>query len=134
VAAIHLAQQAVEAAYPWAAEAQAQGVLDPDPRTAQAAALRARGDTLVAAGRLPQALAAYQTAVDIFPGWVSGFIVLAETQEAMGNVQAAAEAYRQAVNFNLKWHGAKAEQAAALVEAGQWAVAVEHYHQIIKGR
>lgn len=134
LAAIHLAQQAVEAAYPWAAEAQAQGVLDPDPRTARAAALRALGDTLVAAGRLQEALAAYQTAVDIFPGWVSGFIVLAETQEAVGNMQAAAEAYRQAVNFNLKWHGTEAEQAAALVEAGQWAAAVEHYHQITKGR
>lgn len=134
MAAIHLARQAVEAAYPWAARSRAQGVLNPDPRTAQAAALRALGDTLVAAGRLQEALEAYQTAVDIFPGWVNGFIVLAETQEAAGNVKAAAEAYRQAVNFNLKWHGAEAEKAAALVEAGQWAAAVEHYHQIIKGR
>ena len=134
LAAIHLAQQAVEAAYPWAAQAQAQGVLNPDPRTAQAAALRALGDTLVAAGRLQEALIAFQTAVDIFPGWVSGFIVLAETQEAVGNVQAAAEAYRQAVNFNLKWHGAEAEKAAALVEAGQWAAAVERYQLITKGR
>lgn len=133
-AAIELAHQAVDAAYPWAAAAEAQGVLNPDPRTAQAAALRAWGDTLVAAGRPQEALEPYQRAVDIFPGWVSGFIALAETQEAVGNLAAAAEAYRQAVAFNLKWQGPQADEAAALVEAGQWAAALERYHRIIKGR
>ncbi len=130
-AAINLAAQAVEAAYPWTTEAEAEGVLNPDPRTAQAAALRALGDTLVAAGRPEEALPAYQRAVDIFPGWVSGFIVLAETQEAVGNLSAAVEAYRQAVAFNLKWQGPQADEAATLVETGQWAAALEKYHQII---
>jgi len=129
-AAVNLAEQAVEAAYPWAAAAQAQGVLDPDPRTARAAALRALGDTLVAARRLPKAVTAYQTAVDIFPGWVGGFLALAQTQEKLGNLPAAAEAYRQAVAFNLDWHGPAADQAAALVEAGQWQAALAQYHQI----
>jgi tetratricopeptide (TPR) repeat protein len=130
-AAIDLAAQAVDAAYPWAAEAQAQGVLDPDPRTARAAALLAWGDVLVAAGRPEEALAPYQTAVDIFPGWVNGFIALAETQEAVGNLAAAAGAYRQAVAHNLKWQSPQADQAAAFVEAGQWKMALEKYHQII---
>jgi uncharacterized membrane protein len=130
-AAIDLARQAVDVAYPWAAEAEAQGVLNPDPRTARAAALRAWGDALVAAGRPEAALEPYQTAVDIFPGWVSGFIALAETQEMVGNLPAAAEAYRQAVIFNLEWHGPQADEAAALVEAGQWEIALEKYHQII---
>jgi tetratricopeptide (TPR) repeat protein len=130
-AAIDLATQAVEAAYPWAAEAEAQGVLNPDPRTARAAALRALGDALVAAGRPEEALEPYQTAVDIFPGWVNGFIALAEAQEAVGNLPAAAEAYRQAVAFNLAWQGPQADETAALVEAGQWEAALEKYHQIL---
>jgi uncharacterized membrane protein len=130
-AAIDLAAQAVDAAYPWAAEAEAQGVLNPDPRTAQAAALRAWGDGLVAAGRPQEALAPYQKAVDIFPGWVNGFIVLAETQEALGNLPAAAQAYQQAVAFNLTWQGPLVDEATKLVEMGQWTAAIETYHQII---
>jgi hypothetical protein len=131
-AALDLARQAVEAAYPWAAEMEAQGVLNPDPRTAKAGALRAWGDTLVAAGRLQEAIAPFQTAVDIFPGWVNGYLALAETQEALGNLPEAAAAYRQAVTYNLKWHGPAADQAAALIEAGQWAEALQKYHQIIE--
>ncbi|MBN1219128.1 MAG: hypothetical protein JXM69_09375 [Anaerolineae bacterium] len=130
-AAIDLAGQAVDAAYLWAAEAEAQGVLDPDPRTARAAALRAWGDGLVAAGRPEEALEPYQTAVDIFPGWVDGLITLAQTQQALGNFPAAAQTYRQAVAFNRKWQGPAADEAAALVEAGQWQMALEKYHQII---
>ncbi len=132
--ALNLARQAVDAAYPWAAEMEAQGVLNPDPRTAQAGALRALGDALVAAGRPAEALEPYQTAVTIFPGWVNGYLALAETQEMVGNVPAAVEAYRQAVVFNLKWQGAEAEKAAALVKAGKWAEALEKYHQIIEVR
>lgn len=131
-AALDLARQAVDAAYPWAAEMEVQGVLNPDPRTAKTAALRAWGDTLLAAGRPKEAIEPYQTAVDIFPGWVDGFVVLAETQEAVGNLPAAAEAYQQAVAYNLKWHVPAAAEAAALVKAGQWAEAVEKYHQIIE--
>jgi uncharacterized membrane protein len=131
-AAIDLAAQAVEAAYPWAAEAETQGVLNPDPRTAQAAALRAWGDTLVAAGRPEEALNPYQTAVEIFPGWVNGFVALAEAQEKVGNLPAAAKAYHQAVAFNLEWQGRPADEAASLVEAGQWVAALEKYHQIVE--
>ncbi len=130
-AILDLAAQAVEAAYPWAAAAEAQGVLNPDPRTAKAAALRAWGDALVAADRPEEALEAYQQAVELFPGWVNGFLALAETQELVGNLAAAAAAYRQAVAFNLDWHGPLADEAAALVEAGQWAAALEKYHRII---
>lgn len=130
-AAIDLATQAVEAAYPWAAEAQAQGVLDPDPRTARAAALRAWGDALMAAGQPQEATAPYQTAVNIFPGWVEGFVALAEAHQAAGNLPAAAEAYQQAVIFNPKWQGPQANEAAALVRAGEWGSALEKYHLII---
>jgi len=131
-AAIDLATQAVKAAYPWAARVEAEGVLNPDPRTAQAAALRAWGDALVAAGRPTEALGPYQRAVDIFPGWVNGFIALAEAQELAGNLPAAAEAYRQAVHFNLDWQGALADEASTMIEAGQWAEAIEKYHQLIE--
>jgi tetratricopeptide (TPR) repeat protein len=130
-AAIDLAAQAVEAAYPWAAAMEAEGVLNPDPRTAQAAALRALGDTLMAAGRPAEALVSYQRAVDIFPGWVSGFVALAEAQQAAGNLPAAVEAYRQAVVFNAEWHGPAAEEANSLAQSGQWETALQKYRQII---
>jgi tetratricopeptide (TPR) repeat protein len=133
-ATLNLARQAVDAAYSWAAKMETQGVLNPDPRTAKAAALRALGDALVAAGRPKEAIAPYQAAVDIFPGWVDGFVVLAETQEAVGNLPEAAEAYQQAVAYNLKWQGPAAAKATALVKAGQWAEAVEKYHQIIEAK
>jgi tetratricopeptide (TPR) repeat protein len=129
-AALDLAAQAVEAAYPWAVEAEAQGVLTPDPRTAQAVALRAWADALVAAGKPEEAVAAYQRAVDIFPGWVNGYLALAEAQEGLGNLPAAAKAYQQAVTFNLDWHGPPADEASRLVKAQAWADAIEQYHQI----
>lgn len=131
-AAIGLARQAVAAAYPWAVEAEAGGVLAPDPRTAQAGALRALGDTLVAAGRPEQALEPYQLAVNSFPGWSDGLVALAETHEATGNLPAAAKTYRQAVNYNLKWQGPLAQEAATLTASGQWQAALEKYHQIIE--
>jgi predicted TPR repeat methyltransferase len=65
---------------------------------------------------------------------VSGFLALAETQEAVGNFPAAAEAYRQAVVYNLKWHTPAAAEATSLIEAGQWAEAVKKYHEIIETR
>ena len=130
-ATVNLAEQAVEAAYPWAAQAQAQGILDPDPRTAQAAALRSLGDTRLAAGQTEQAVPIYQRAIDIFPGWVSGFIALAEAHEATGNLPDAARAYQQAVRFNLDWHGEAAQQADELVKTGRWAEAVQKYRQLI---
>lgn len=133
-AAISLAAQAVEAAQPWAIRAEAEGVLNPDPRTARAAALRALGDTLLAAGRPAEAVEAYQTAVDIFPGWVNGFIALAEAHEATGNLPAAVEAYRQAVAFNLKWQGAEAKKADTLIENENWSAALETYRRIIGNR
>jgi tetratricopeptide (TPR) repeat protein len=106
-------------------------VLDPDPRTAQAAALRAWGDALMAAGQPQEATVPYQTAVNIFPGWADGFIALAEAHQATGNLPAAAKAYQQAVSFNLKWQGPQADEAAAFVRAGQWESALEKYHFII---
>ncbi|RME79583.1 MAG: hypothetical protein D6784_00465 [Chloroflexi bacterium] len=133
-AALELARQAVDAAYPWAEAAQRQGVLDPDPRTARAAALRALGDALVAAGRPQEALEPYRTAVAIFPGWVDGYLTLAETEEAVGNIREAVEAYRQAAFYNLKWRGPAADEAAALAEAGQWQAALEKYHRLVGRR
>jgi tetratricopeptide (TPR) repeat protein len=130
-AALNLAGQAVDAAYSWAAEAEAQGVLNPDPRTARAAALRAQGDTLLAAGQPEAAISAYRAAVESFPGWVGGFLALAEAHRAAGNLPATAEAYRNAVKFNLDWHGPAADSAAELVDAGEWQAAIEAYQQLV---
>ena len=130
-AVINLAAQTVDAAYPWAIESEAQGTINPDPRTAKAGALKALGDTLLAAGRADEAISAYQTAVDIFPGWVSGFVALAEAHEANGNLPSAAAAYQQAVAFNLGWQGPEAEHAAALIETSNWPDAIKIYRLII---
>jgi len=133
-ATLDLATQAVDQAYPWATAAEAQGVLNPDPRTARASALRALGDTLISANRLAEAVTAYQTAVKIFPGWVDGFLALAETEEQLGHLEAAAKAYQQAVAFNPKWQGNMANEATDLLEASEWAKALEKYHQIVGRR
>jgi Tfp pilus assembly protein PilF len=131
LAIINLASQAVDAAYPWAAEAQQQGTLDPDPRTAQAGAYRALGDTFMAAGKPDEAVKAYQTAVDIFPGWINGYLALADTHYRLGNLSESAAAYQNAVNYNLQWQGPAADEAAALVVAQEWQAAIEKYRQII---
>ncbi len=130
-ATIGLAAQAVEAAYPWAAEAQAQGVLDPDPRTAQAVALKALGDSYIAINQPQEALGPYQQAVEIFPGWVNGYLSLAETQEALGDFPGAAKSYQQAVAFNLEWQGPAANEASQLITTEQWDAAISQYRQII---
>ena len=130
-ATIDMAHQAIAAAYPWAEESEKQQILNPDPRTAQAAALRAWGDALMAAGRPHEALPPYQTAVDIFPGWVNGFVALAEAHEAIGNLAEAAEAYRQAVVFNAGWQGEKAQQAEEFIHQRNWPAALQIYHHII---
>ena len=129
-AAVDLARQAIEAAHPWAAEAQAQGVLDPDPRTAQAVALQALGDAYVAAGQPQAAIEPYTTAVDIFPGWVNGYLRLADTHAQLGDLNAAAHNYQQAVAFNSAWQGPQADQANSLLTAGQLPEAVDIYRQI----
>jgi predicted TPR repeat methyltransferase len=69
--------------------------------------------------------------VESFPGWVSGFVALAEANQAAGDLPAAAKAYRNAVKFNLDWQGYAAENAAKLVDAGQWQAAIEEYQQLI---
>lgn len=131
LAALDLARQAVEAAHPWAEAADAQGVLSPDPRTAQALALRALGDALRAADNPAEAAVAYQQAVDLYPGWVNGYVVLGQTYELLGNAKGAAQAYQQAIRFNSTWQGDLAAQATAYINAGQWDAALVIYHQIM---
>lgn len=129
-AALGLAAEAVEAAHDWAAEAEAGGILTPDPRTARVAALRGLGDTLMAAGRPTEAAAIYEEAVELFPGWVSGLLALAESYEASGDLPAAVKAYRRAVAFNPQWQGAEAAEAAALADRGDWPAALEKYRRL----
>ena len=63
--------------------------------------------------------------------WRQCWIALAEAQEMVGNMPAAAEAYQQAVQFNPQWRGSQADAATTFFEAGQWEDALETYHQII---
>ncbi len=131
-AMIDLMQQAVAAAPGWAVEMSAGGVMDPDPLAAQAAAYLFLGDVYREAGRLPEAVGAYEAMVTDYPASAGGYVVLAQAYEALGEPEAAVGAYRRAVALNPAWQGAHADAAAALADAGRWAEAVLAYQAIIK--
>ena len=131
MAMIDLMKQAVAAAPGWAAEMSAEGVMEPDPSVAQAAAYLFLGDVYLAAGRLPEAVAAYEAMVADEPAAAGGYVVLARAYEAVGRWEAAVGAYRQAVALNPDWQGAQAEMAATLADAGRWAEAAAAYGAIV---
>jgi hypothetical protein len=131
-AMVDLMQQAVAAAPGWAAEMSAEGVMDPDPLAARAAAYLFLGDVYREAGRLPEAVSAYEGMVADYPASAGGYVVLAQAYEAVGEPGAAVGAYRRAVALNPAWQGARADAAAALADAGHWAEAAMAYQAIIK--
>jgi tetratricopeptide (TPR) repeat protein len=131
-AMIDLMQQAVAAAPGWAAEMSAEGVMEPDPLVARAAAYLFLGDVYQAAGRLPEAVAAYEAMVADEPASAGGYVTLAKAYEAVGQLEAAVGAYRRAVDLNPAWQGAQAEAAAALAHAGGWTEAAAAYRALIK--
>jgi len=131
MAMIDLMKQAVAAAPGWAAEMSAEGVMEPDPSVARAAAYLFLGDVYLAAGRRPEAVAAYEAMVADEPAAAGGYVVLARAYEAVGRWEAAVGAYRQAVALNPAWQGAEAEMAATLAEAGRWAEAAAAYGAIV---
>ncbi|MFQ5613625.1 MAG: glycosyltransferase family 39 protein [Anaerolineae bacterium] len=133
-AMVEFCRQAVEAAFPWAGAMAAGGVLNPDPRPAQALAYLCLGDTLLAAGRVEEALEPYRAMVEVFPGWVNGYVTLAEAYEALGNMPAAAETYGRAVAFNPDWRNSLADRAGSLADRGEVEAALAIYHQLIDGR
>lgn len=132
-AMIDLMQQAVAAAPGWAAEMSAQGVMDPDPLAARAAAYLFLGDVYRAAGRLPEAVAAYEAMVADYPVSAGGYVTLAEAYEAAGQPEAAVAAYQQAVDLNPDWQGPRADVAGSLADAGRWAEAAAAYRGIVGG-
>jgi len=131
-AMISLMQQAVEAAPGWAARMSAQGVMDPDPHVARAAAYLYLGDVLRVAGRLPEAIAAYEAKLADDPDPAAGYVTLAETYQAAGRLEAAVRTYQQAVVRQPKWQGSDAEAAAALAQAGRWAEAAAAYQEVVQ--
>jgi tetratricopeptide (TPR) repeat protein len=131
-AMVDLMQQAVAAAPGWAAEMSAEGMMDPEPLVARAAAYLFLGDVYRAAGRLPEAVAAYEAMVADSPASVGGYITLAEAYEAAGQPEAAVGAYRRAVALNPAWQGVHADAAASLADAGRWAEAAAAYRAIIE--
>jgi predicted Zn-dependent protease len=131
-AMIDLMQQAVEAAPAWAARMSAQGVMDPDPRVARAAAYLSLGDVLRVAGRLPEAISAYEAMLADDPDAAAGYATLAEAYQAGGRVEAAVHAYQQAVVREPRWQGPRAEAAAALARAGRWAEAAAAYETVVQ--
>jgi tetratricopeptide (TPR) repeat protein len=131
-AMIDLMQQAVAAAPDWAAKMATEGVMTPDPLVARAAANFFLGDVYRVAGRLPEAVAAYEAMVADFPGSAGGYVALAEAYEAAGQPEAAVRAYQRAIALNPTWQGPGAEDAQSLADAGHWAEAASAYRSIVK--
>jgi 4-amino-4-deoxy-L-arabinose transferase-like glycosyltransferase len=131
-AMIDLMQQAVAAAPGWAAQMSAEGVMDPDPWVSQAAAYLFLGDTYRAAGRLPDAVAAYQGMVADHPT-PGGYVLLAKTLEMAGQPEQAVKTYQQAVVLNRAWQGPDADAAAALAASGRWVEAAAAYRAAVAG-
>jgi mannosyltransferase len=125
-----LCKQAARSADDWAAEMEAGGVLNPDPRASRAGAYLCQGSTYAAVGDFEAALKPYQKMVESFPGWSGGYVILAKTYIAVDNLPAAVEAYNQAVRFNPAWQGSQADAAARLAAQRQWAEAVALYETI----
>lgn len=131
-AMIDLMQQATSAAPDWAAEMATEGVMNPNPRVARSAAYLFLGDVYREAGRLPEAVAAYEAMVTDYPNSAGGYVILAEAYEAADNVEEAAKAYRRAVALNPAWQGAHADEAALLAESSHWVEAVAVYRAIVR--
>ncbi len=133
-AMINLSQQEVAAAFDWAAQMQAQGLMEPDPLVTQAAAYLFLGDVYRAAGDLPAAVGAYEAMVADQPYTAGGYVTLAKAYQAAGQTEKAAHAFAQAVSLDPAWQGSAADQAAALLQAGRWQEAVAAYESITGSR
>ena len=62
---------------------------------------------------------------------VGSYVTLAEAYVAAGQMEPAAEAYRQAVARKPAWQGTYANAAEALTTAGRWDDAVAAYQEIV---
>jgi hypothetical protein len=131
-AMVGLMQQAVAATPDWAADMSSEGVMDPDPLVARAAAYLFLGDVYREAGDLPQAVAAYEAMVADYPTSAGGYVTLAEAYEAVHQPEAAVRAYRRAVALNPAWDGVRADEAASLADAGHWAEAAAVYREVVR--
>ncbi len=127
---IDLMHQAVAAAPEWARRMTTYGLMQPDVRVTRAAAYFFLGDALRAAGRLSEAIAAYQAMLADDPDPPGGYVALAEAYMAAGRFKDAVHAYQQAVARQPRWQGARAEAAAALANAGDWVAAAAAYQAL----
>ena len=124
-------RQAARAAEAWAAEMEAGGVLNPDPRSSRAAAYRCQGDTYAVVGDFEAALKPYEQMVESF-SWADGYALLAKTYLEVDNLPAAAAAFAQAVRLNPAWQGIPADEAARLAAAERWSEAIVLYEAIVE--
>ena len=131
-AMVDLMQQAVAAAPEWAAEMSAEGVLDPDPQVASAAAYLFLGEVYRVTGRPLEAVAAYEAMVSDHPASAGGYVTLAEAYEAVGQLEAAVSAYQRAVSLNPSWQGPSAEGAGQLADSRRWDEAAAAYRAIVR--
>jgi tetratricopeptide (TPR) repeat protein len=127
-----LCQEAARSAYEWAEAMEADGVLNPDPRSSQAAAYRCQGDVYTVVGDYESALKPYQKMVESFPAWAGGYVILAKTYLAVDNLPAAADAFGRAVQLNPEWQGPQTVQAEKLSASEQWPEAVALYQTVIQ--
>ncbi len=129
--AADVCRHAGESAYDWADEMTKDGVLTPDPRTAQAGAYHCQGEVYAISGDIERAIRPYKKMINAFPELPQGYIFLAEMYVALDDFASASEAYAQGIARNPKWQGTLADEAHLLVQAKQWQEAVEMYQLII---
>jgi tetratricopeptide (TPR) repeat protein len=110
----------------------AEGVLDPDPQVARAAAYLFLGEVYRVTGRPLEAVAAYEAMVSDHPASAGGYVTLAEAYEAVGQLQAAVSAYQRAVALNPSWQGPSAEEAGQLADSRRWDKAAAAYRAIVR--
>ncbi|HEY86052.1 MAG TPA: hypothetical protein G4N96_13170, partial [Chloroflexi bacterium] len=124
-------KRAARQAEDWAAAMEADGVLNPDPRSSKATAYLCQGDTYAVVGDYERALKPYQKMVKAFPGWADGYATLAKTCLAVDNVPSAVEAFQLAVQYNPNWQGVSADHAAQLATEGRLDDAAALYRKIV---
>lgn len=127
----NLCKQAARNAFDWAALMEAGGVLNPDPRSSQAAAYLCQGDTYAVIGDYERAVKPYQKMVEAFPGWAGGYATLAKTYLEVDNLPAALENFALAVKFNPDWQGVTADEAARLAAEGKLNEAAAVYKDLL---
>ena len=91
------------------------------------------GEALRVRGQLPEALGAYQNAVELNPEFAKAHVMMGVTMAGLGDVSGAAEAYREAIKLQPDDATAHFNLAGVLESQGQIDQALHHYQRATQG-